>query len=376
MGHPTSFWLFANEPGMGILLDLDDTLVDTSKLKPLRDARRWREVYVKIPSTTVYDDTREFIQSVRRLGRVGIVTNSPRTYAELVVQHHALDLEVLVAYHDTKVHKPDPAPLLKAASVVEVPPINCAAVGNDADDWRAAERAGMTSLGIDRSSIGLELRNGTLVMNSLTDIAKFLKRLHTVSCLMLPLEVCESPEQPVATIAALPYVPLSRGGHFSSATNLVLDVKRNDLPSIFLAAAVIARRIGAFRHQLQRIAPNWTVAAIPTSRAGVPNTPCEIICSLLSHRFPGLLTHVPELLQRVEDVPKSATAPTRTSRPTPEQHYQTIRVTQPQLVRGRCVILIDDVYTLGAHTAACGALLRKSGATNVMAFPLSRTVWE
>jgi len=356
------------------LLDLDDTLVDTSKLKPLRDAGRWREVYAKIRSTTLYNDTRKFVQSVRLLGRVGIVTNSPRTYAERVVQHHALDLDILVAYHDTKVHKPDPAPLLKAASILEIPPINCAAVGNDTNDWRAAERAGMTSLGIDRSSTVLELRNGTLVMNSLTDIAQFLRRLHTVSRLMPPLEVCESPEHPVATIAGLSYIPFRRGGNLFSTSNLVLDVKKNDLPSIFLAAAVIATRIDAFRDQLQHIAPNWIVAAIPTSRAGVPNTPCESICSILSHRFPGLLTHAPELLQRVKDVPKSAAATTKSSRPTPEQHYQTIRVTQPQLIRGRCVILIDDVYTLGAHTAACGALLEDSGAAKVIAFPLSRTV--
>ncbi len=41
------------------------------------------------------------------------------------------------------------------------------------------------------------------------------------------------------------------------------------------------------------------------------------------------------------------------------------RVARPELVRGRCVILIDDVMTTGATVSACAARLKRAGARQV-----------
>jgi predicted amidophosphoribosyltransferase len=41
------------------------------------------------------------------------------------------------------------------------------------------------------------------------------------------------------------------------------------------------------------------------------------------------------------------------------------RVARPDAVRGRAVVLVDDVHTSGATTEACTAALLKAGAASV-----------
>lgn len=81
-----------------------------------------------------------FIHSIRELGLpYGIVTSSPRTYAESVVRHHQLQVAVVTAYHDTRMHKPHPAPLLHGMSALGVH--SGIYLGDDAKDEEAASAA-------------------------------------------------------------------------------------------------------------------------------------------------------------------------------------------------------------------------------------------
>lgn len=105
----------------GVLIDLDQTLVDTSLLKAMRDRRDWGRIKNSLRSTTIMPGVESFIHSIRELGLpYGIVTSSPRTYAESVVRHHKLEIAVVTAYHDTRTHKPHPAPLLHGMSALGV----------------------------------------------------------------------------------------------------------------------------------------------------------------------------------------------------------------------------------------------------------------
>jgi len=49
-------------------------------------------------------------------------------------------------------------------------------------------------------------------------------------------------------------------------------------------------------------------------------------------------------------------------------------VTAPGQVKGRRVLLVDDVYTTGATVDACAAALRKAGAARVDVLTLARTM--
>jgi phosphoglycolate phosphatase-like HAD superfamily hydrolase len=132
----------------GLLFDLDQTLVLTRALQQLRDRRQWSHIDAHLHLTRLpSEDTLTFLQHIRPLVRLGIVTSSPRRYAESVVAHHHLNIPVLAAWQDTPgKHKPDPEPLLFAARKLALPPSRCIHVGDQDNDIVAAHRAGMLSL--------------------------------------------------------------------------------------------------------------------------------------------------------------------------------------------------------------------------------------
>jgi HAD superfamily hydrolase (TIGR01549 family) len=125
----------------GILLDLDQTLVLTDAIEPLRRARAWSKVYNSFGETTLPLGTAKFIAKISHLAKLGVVTTSPRTYAERLLRYHRLELPVLVAYYDVTQHKPHPEPILKAAERLELQPTQCIHIGDQAGDIEAAVRA-------------------------------------------------------------------------------------------------------------------------------------------------------------------------------------------------------------------------------------------
>ena len=109
----------------GVFFDLDQTLVLTDELEYLRRKRAWNQIYECLFKTILPPGTQQFIGSVSKIATVGVITSSPRQYAEKVLQYHALDIPVLVAYHDTARRKPNPDPILKAAMDSGLHPFNC-----------------------------------------------------------------------------------------------------------------------------------------------------------------------------------------------------------------------------------------------------------
>lgn len=124
-----------------MFLDLDDTLVLTSAIKPLRDSRKWPAVYKSLAKTSLPTGTAEFIDEWREAVQLGAITSSPRKYAELLVAHHELSIPVLVAYHDTSRHKPHPEPILAALKKVNGERTRCIYIGDLLDDAQAAKAA-------------------------------------------------------------------------------------------------------------------------------------------------------------------------------------------------------------------------------------------
>ena len=66
-----------------ILFDLDETLVLTSALEPLRKLRNWPRVYANFAQTELPPETLKFVSDLRALGdvEIGVVTKAPRPYA-------------------------------------------------------------------------------------------------------------------------------------------------------------------------------------------------------------------------------------------------------------------------------------------------------
>ena len=124
------------------IFDLDQTLVDSGSLEPLRRRRRWAEVYRNVGQCRVFDGIKELLTELRAGGvKIAVVTSGPRTYAQKVLAHGELEVDVLVAYHDTREHKPASAPINAALSRLDANPEQSVSVGDDAIDILASRRA-------------------------------------------------------------------------------------------------------------------------------------------------------------------------------------------------------------------------------------------
>jgi len=133
-----------------VLLDLDETLVLTSALEPLRKLRSWPKVYANFAQTQLPPETLKFVSDLRALGdvEIGVVTKAPRLYAQKLLSFHGLEVPVLVAYHDVSRHKPDPEALLKAAAKLDLPASRCIYIGDHPDDIEAPAAATCAGIGV------------------------------------------------------------------------------------------------------------------------------------------------------------------------------------------------------------------------------------
>ncbi len=137
-----------NSSDWAVLFDLDETLVLTSALEALRGSRRWPQVYAAFPKTRLPNGTLQFLEKLCDKARLGVVTETPRSYAGKLLSYHKIKIPVVVAYHDVRSVKPHPEALLLAARKLGIEPSKCIYVGDDANDVRAARSAKFIPVGI------------------------------------------------------------------------------------------------------------------------------------------------------------------------------------------------------------------------------------
>lgn len=123
------------------IYDLDNTLIDTEKLKKLRELKNWKEVYKNFDKTILDQKIRRYIDKLNSdvFDDYIVVTSSPKVYAEKLLKYHKfLDRVKIIGYHDTQKRKPYADPYLKAIENTQV----CDEIyifGDDEKDFIAAE---------------------------------------------------------------------------------------------------------------------------------------------------------------------------------------------------------------------------------------------
>ena len=150
---PSEFWVHSQKEDLinkkwGVLLDLDQTLVLTDAVEPLRRRRAWSKVYQSFNKTALPPGTAEFVAKTSEFAKLGVVTTSPRSYAERLLLYHRLRVPVLIAYHDVTRRKPHPEPIVKAAEKLGLKPARCIHVGDQVADMEAAVHAGVTAIAL------------------------------------------------------------------------------------------------------------------------------------------------------------------------------------------------------------------------------------
>lgn len=132
---------------VGVIWDLDQTLIDSTISEGLRSKRNWPAVYKLIPQYKPYigiSESLAFLQANHI--PYSIVTTSPRTYCERVIDHWKISCTHLVCYHDTPLKKPHPQPILKAVASIGSEPAHTLSLGDRDIDLQASRAAGVRTV--------------------------------------------------------------------------------------------------------------------------------------------------------------------------------------------------------------------------------------
>ena len=131
-----------------LILDLDNTIIDSEVLAPLRAARNWSDCRRGAHKTLCFPNISVAISAIRRIGiRVGIVTSSPSNYAAHMLNHHQIGHDALVAYHDVSRRKPDAEAIYLCLQRLSADASGCTGVGDQVIDAIAYKAAGIRSWG-------------------------------------------------------------------------------------------------------------------------------------------------------------------------------------------------------------------------------------
>ncbi len=132
----------------GLLVDLDGTLINSSKLDTLRLRKDWRSCAQNLDQTTVFDGIYEMLRRAKSMGiGVGVVTSSVSFYAEAVLKHHKLAYDILVAYHDVSRRKPSPDPYTEGAKRLGMETGVLIGLGDAAEDAISLKAANIRAYG-------------------------------------------------------------------------------------------------------------------------------------------------------------------------------------------------------------------------------------
>ena len=98
-----------------VIFDLDDCLIITKEIKYLRKNRQWKDIKYHLDKTFMLSQMKKWYQGfIERDYKIVIVTSSPKTYAQQVLNYNNIKYDLIIGYHDTQLHKPYCDPYKKA----------------------------------------------------------------------------------------------------------------------------------------------------------------------------------------------------------------------------------------------------------------------
>lgn len=121
----------------GLIFDLDNTLYDTSSIKPYRDSHNWSKAMemaerIKLNPYNGVPQLLYWIKNNPQTLDVCMVTSAPSGYANIFA--NALGITKVVTYNDTKTHKPSIEPYCKAKQLLGIYEKFITVVGDNTDD--------------------------------------------------------------------------------------------------------------------------------------------------------------------------------------------------------------------------------------------------
>jgi len=383
-----------------ILFDLDGTLVMTHNLEKLREEAieksGWGDVYnafdrtFLLPKTSLINRLKSgsgsSSPSKRASYDVGVVTSSPRPYAEKLLSYHGLDIPVLSAYHDTRNHKPSPDSIINAMEKLRAEPSKTIYVGDTEDDVQASLLAGCIPFLFDPDSSYLGtpyteslVREGGKLVADWKDFLGYLGEIQdkfadqsftlTTSDFfseygLQNLKKSKDLEEEGYDVFFhdIYYPPKDRDG---------ISERDKYISELIYSRKTYDNLKKDYQKPAKRLLPeieSWLNSAISLLLIPVPSrdpqkigTGESMITDLLCDRNPNFLSGT-NYLKRVEEVPRHSYYKT---------HLKTIRFDAPKTAYN--VVILDNVVSTGGTMKACIDRVKGAGAKSVIGLAVAET---
>jgi HAD superfamily hydrolase (TIGR01509 family) len=394
-----------------ILFDLDQTLVDTSCLEGYRDAGRWIQVHAEIPRLKKNPLIDDLLAELKKQGLLlACVTSSPKDYTRKIVGHFNWQFDAIVAYHDTRNHKPGPDPFLKALDLLQVRPEECIAVGDSAIDLTAAQAAGIPAVNVCWFGVGDENGNPYPSVQTFTSPPEFRQHCRTdhfyrstppeeEKTEFAGTKKCEDIFEDTIgrifkdpqldqdavqnkIIFLTPYYPKTTPHHqvnprHDKPSSKIINLKSIDSANEKLAesgfkyvhTALDHKRIQFFVDEIRRILSDTcelTVCVMPKSKQC--REPSGIRC-IAEQLVNDKVTDGTSVIQRIVDQEAKHRGGDRNY----EHELASLEAVNSELIQDRIVLLLDDVTTTGNSLRAGKSLLLSHHARRVIMFALGKT---
>ena len=340
-----------------LILDLDDTLFDTSALEPIRKAGKWRDINKWLPLCTVHEDVLDVLETARASGiKVAIFSDSPSQYIRQLLHHFDISVDLVVGYHDVRQHKPYPEGVQKILGHFSVEAHSALYLGDSDIDCQSAKNAGVEFFKVDWGTAH-EVDSAHTGVSSLSEIVG-------------------------AHVANLEAAQL-RSGLLTDANKMFLGYYLDG----------VKQEIWSFKDGLSSSIDRWISKALEVSQSfpdvdyviralghkelttGNSNKPLDLLADNLAKNLSG--KYIPEILTKSRVLEKSTriSASQRSS-----QVNGVYEVTyQERIARIECptFLIVDDVHTSGATTDEIRrAVLQTYPTAQVFIFTLVKTLFR
>ncbi|MBD3304496.1 HAD hydrolase-like protein [Candidatus Woesearchaeota archaeon] len=380
-----------------IIFDLDNTLVDTARLKPYMNTRAGRQHVAanisRLPTELCHPALEELIDVCEKYGdTLSVVTNSPQDYARAILGKHRI-LQNADIYANA--HKPSSAYLELAVQMSGVPKKETVLVGDSAVDILAAHAAEITSIaaaGGYSSQDQLELAepnelvtDPALLLDALTRFENgefgYEPRTSPDDFDFLPEDEFETPNPDIKHLFLGTYYPWSDRQRFNEFSARIIRFKNSkDFSLKEINSLACDQYFAGGRLRKGHVYKTVLLDFVAKMRSLLEEMDIDgnVLCVASPNSFPefcyktdvnqvflqNVLKNHPDyelsrerVLSRVFPKLEAHTIGSNS----PEVHYRTVGFSEADLEEYDAAVLFDDVFTSGTQVASLAKMLRYFG---------------
>lgn len=389
-----------------VLFDLDDTLVSTSSLEDYRTSRDTEGLESNIHKSRVYEPVKDMLEKIKEQGvPLGLVTNSPRWYAERVMQYHGIDLfDVTVCYDDVGAGGIKPSTKGIEIALQELGLTNHSKViyvGDQDSDFVAAYTAGIKPIAPSWANRSPIAQIPAAIINSEHLIA-FLDDYDEISLIADRTALKRAFNFPKKQLNFLPLngkgelVPLKKediklisfGRYFSQSNTLTAQLHENHQLSKDIYAKELSKSYTIpqyYVNLLSRVvetSPEFVfgaeqsyfdiVTVIPAKKGKNPRL--ENMLARIRTEATTNSVFIPDLFEFSAGAESLKTLGGKDLRLAELQDHMSVKQKYSEVVKGKTVLILDDVITTGATFGHAFDILNIAGAGFTFGACLAKTV--